>query len=107
MKLGDHLLFANDLEVLYDAFNDLLSARDEMELDNPQRVARIVYKFERFVSIHEVRTGDLVTLKDKVEDARTEYRILKQKYIDSQDVVARQKQLIDKILNQKMDDVNN
>ena len=43
MTASDTLLYAADLELLYDAFNDLLEAERE-ELSNPERVARIVYK---------------------------------------------------------------
>lgn len=102
-RLAEQLLYANDLEVLYDAMNSLLDARDELELDNPVRVAQIIYKFERFVEIHKVRTGDLVTLTEKVEQARTEYRSLQLKYQGMKERYDKTKEVLDKVLKTKMD----
>ena len=50
--LSDRLMYAADLELLYDALNLLTEAYNEGELDNPQRAVLIVQKFERFASIH-------------------------------------------------------
>lgn len=102
-KIAEQLLYANDLDVLYDAMNSLLEARDELELDNPVRVAQILYKFERFVEIHKVRTGDLTTLSEKVEQARTEYRSLQLKYQGMKQRYETTKELLDKVLKTKMD----
>jgi hypothetical protein len=102
MNLSDQLLYANDLEVLYDALNELLTAHDEGELGNPVRAARIVYKFERFVDIHKVRTSDLVTLKEKVEKARTEYRSLTIKYNGLKEELKQNKQLLESVINSKL-----
>lgn len=101
MTASDTLLYAADLELLYDAFNDLLEAERE-ELSNPERVARIVYKFERFVSIHEVRTGDIITLKDRLEKAGNEYRALKLRYDGMTDRYNQSKELLNKVLNDKV-----
>jgi hypothetical protein len=101
-KLAQQLLYANDLEVLYDAMNALLDARDELELDNPIRVAQIIYKFERFVEIHKVRTGDLTTLTEKVQQARTEYRSLQLKYQGMEDKYKNTKKLLDNVLKSKL-----
>lgn len=101
MTASDTLLYSADLELLYDAFNDLLEAERE-ELSNPERVARIVYKFERFVAIHEVRTGDLITLKSKVEKARTEYRALNLRYDGMKEKYNQTKELLNKVLNEKL-----
>ncbi len=103
MDLGDRLMYAADYELLYDAMNDLIVASQNLELDDPKRVARILYKFERFVSIHEVRTGDLVTLKQKVEKARTEYRSLKLKYEGMKDRYEETRKVLNTVLNEKMD----
>lgn len=98
-KLSDQLIYANDLSRLYDALNELLDARDEGELSNPERVARIVYKFENFADTHKVRTNDLITLGEKIEKARSEYRILNQKYKQAVEQVETTKQLINRIMN--------
>ena len=98
-KLSDQLIYANDLSRLYDALNELLDARDEGELSNPEMVARIVYKFENFADTHKVRTNDLITLGEKIEKARSEYRILHQKYKQAVDQVKTTKQLINRIMN--------
>lgn len=103
MELGDRLIYSADYELLYDAMNDLIEAHQKLELDDPYRVVRIVHKFERFVSIHEVRTGDLVTLKEKVEKARTEYRALKLKYDGMKERYEDTRELLNKVLNEKMD----
>lgn len=102
MELGDRLIYSADYELLYDAMNDLIEAHQKLELDDPHRVVRIVHKFERFVSIHEVRTGDLVTLKEKVEKARTEYRALKLKYEGMKERYEETRKLLNKVLNEKM-----
>ena len=102
MDLADQLLYANDLEVLYDALNELLTAHDEGMLSDPNRAARIVYKFERFVDIHKVRTSDLVTFKEKVEKARTEYRSLKLKYEGVKKELELQQELLQKVIDSKL-----
>jgi uncharacterized protein YerC len=105
-KLADQLLYADDLKRLYDILNDLLDAQDKGELSNPRRVARIVHKLETFTDIHKVRTNDLITLKEKVEKARSEYRILNQKYRDAVESAKMSKQLLNKVLNDKMEGVD-
>lgn len=102
MNLADQILYANDLEVLYDALNELLTAHEEGELSDPNRAARIVYKFERFVDIHKVRTSDLVTLKEKVEKARTEYRSLNLKYNGLKEELDANKKLLQSVINSKL-----
>lgn len=101
-NLSDTLLYAADLDVLYNAMNELLSAHSEGELDDPIRVARIVNKFERFVSIHEVRTNDLITLKEKVEKARTEYRSLKLKYDGLKERIEQKDKLLQQVIDSKL-----
>ena len=105
-KLADQLLYADDLSRVYDVINDVLDAQESGELSNPKRVARIVYKLETFCDIHKVRTNDLITLKEKVEKARSEYRILNQKYRDAVDTASNTKQLLNKVLNDKMEGVS-
>ena len=102
MDITDQLIYSNDYALLYSAMNDLIEAQQNLELDDPSRVARIVHKFERFVSIHEVRTQDLVTLKEKVETARTEYRSLKLKYDGMKDRYESTKELLNTCLNERI-----
>lgn len=104
MKLADQLLYADDLNRLYDLLNDVLDAQEKNELSNPERVARIVYKIESFTDIHKVRTTDLITLKEKVEKARTEYRLLNQKYRDAVDSRNKSKELLNKVLASKLNE---
>lgn len=106
MKIADQLIYSDDLSRMYDALRDLLEAQSSGELSNPERVARIVYKFETFCDIHKVRTNDLITLKEKVEKARSEYRILSQKYRDAEEIATKTKQLLNQVLNEKMDGVS-
>jgi len=101
-NLSDALLYANDLDVLYDALNELLTAHSEGELDDPIRAARIVQKFERFVSIHEVRTNDLVTHKEKKEKARTEYRSLKLRYDGLKERLEQKDKLLKQVIDSKL-----
>jgi hypothetical protein len=85
MKIAEQLLYADDLSRVYDMINDVL---------------------ETFCDIHKVRTNDLITLKEKVEKARSEYRILNQKYRDAVDTAKNTKQLLNKVLNDKMEGVS-
>lgn len=101
-KISEQLIYSNDLSRLYDALNDLLSAQNDDELGNPERVARIVYKFESFVDTHKVRTNDLITLGEKVEKARSEYRILSQKYREATDQVKTTRELLNKVLRESV-----
>jgi|11BtaG_2_1085332.scaffolds.fasta_scaffold00968_10 DNA-binding protein H-NS len=100
--LSDRLMYAADLELLYDALNLLTEAYNEGELDNPQRAVRIVQKFERFASIHEVRTNDLITLKEKVEKARTEYRSLKLRYDGLEQRFKQKDTLLQQVIDSKL-----
>ena len=102
-EITNRLMYSADFKLLYDAMNDLIEAQQNLELDDPSRVARIVYKFERFVSIHEVRTNDLITLQEKVEKARTEYRSLKLKYEGTQEMYKESKELLNKVLTTTFD----
>ena len=104
MKIAEQLLYADDLARLHDILNDLLDAQKEGELSNPKRVARIVYKIESFTDIHKVRTTDLITLKEKVEKARTEYRLLNQKYRDAVESKNKMKELLNKVLESKLNE---
>lgn len=100
--LSDRLMYAADLELLYDALNLLTEAYNEGELDNPQRAVQIVQKFERFASIHEVRTNDLITLKEKVEKARTEYRSLKLRYDGLEQRFKQKDTLLQQVIDSKL-----
>ena len=102
IDLSDRLLYAADLDVLYDALNELTTAHAEGELGNPARAARIIQKFERFATIHEVRTNDLITLKEKVEKARTEYRSLKLRYDGLEQRFKQKDTLLQQVIDSKL-----
>lgn len=102
IDLSDRLLYAADLDVLYDALNELTTAHAEGELGNPMRAARIIQKFERFATIHEVRTNDLITLKEKVEKARTEYRSLKLRYDGLKERLDQKDKLLQQVIDSKL-----
>jgi DNA-binding protein H-NS len=102
IDLSDRLLYAADLDVLYDALNELTTAHAEGELGNPARAARIIQKFERFATIHEVRTNDLITLKEKVEKARTEYRSLKLRYEGLKERLDQKNKLLQQVIDSKL-----
>ncbi len=103
MRTADELIYSDDLALLYDAMNSLIEAQENGDLSDPTRAARIVYKFERFVSIHEVRTNDLKNLKEKVEKARIEYRNLQQRYKEANEGRKQAKELLNKVLTEKID----
>mgnify|MGYP005990309673 CR=1 FL=1 len=104
MKIAEQLLYADDLGRLYDIMNDLLDGQKSGELSNPKRVARIVYKIESFTDIHKVRTSDLITLKEKVEKARSEYRMLNLKYHEAVESKNKSKELLNKVLESNLNE---
>jgi len=104
MNINDHIILQSDMGRLWEALGDLSDFASKVDnAEEKEALLRIIFKFEKFSDIHRVRTYDLITYREKIEKARVEYRSLKLKYDGLTELVDSQKQVINKIMNEKMD----
>lgn len=99
MKIADDLLMSADLKVLYWVLGEIANKAKE---DND--LVKVLLQLEQFVEIHKVRTNDMVTYRDKIEIAREEYRSLSQKYKGMQELLKQNRELLSKVMNEKMNE---
>ena len=101
MKIEDDILIQADLKVLYWVLDKVAEkVKEDKEF--------IQVLLEQFVEIHKTRTKDMVTQRDTIKKARNEYRGLKLKYDGAKEHLAETRELLNKIMNDRLDnDVNN
>ena len=103
MKIEDDLLIQADLKVLYWVLD-----RVAEKVKEDKDFINVLLKLEQFVEIHKTRTNDMVTYRDTIKKARNEYRGLKLKYDGAKEHLAETREILNKIMNEKIDnDVNN
>jgi len=102
MNIKDDLLISADLTNLYWVLGELAEKAKE---DND--LIKVLLHLEQFVETHKTRTRDMVTYRDTIEKAREEYRSLALKYKGSSELLESTKDILRKVMNEKMDeDVN-
>lgn len=103
MSIEDDLLIQADLSTLYWVLGEVANKAKE---DN--EFIKVLLELEQFVEIHKTRTRDMVTYRDTIEKAREKYRSLSQKYKGTQELLSTTRDMLTKVMNEKMDeDVNN
>ena len=103
MKIEDDILIQADLKVLYWVLDKVAE-----KVKEDKEFIQVLLQLEQFVEIHKTRTNDMVTYRDTIERARSEYRSLKLKYDGAKEHLAETRELLNKIMNDKLDnDVNN
>jgi len=98
MKIADDLLLNADLKVLYWVLGEIANKAKE---DND--MIKVLLQLEQFVEIHKTRTNDMVTYRDTIERARSEYRSLKLKYDGTSDALKQTRAVLNKVMNEKID----
>lgn len=107
MDINDQIILQSDLGKLWEALGDLSDYAQKVDnAEEREKLLRIIFKFEKFSDIHRVRTYDLITYREKIEKARVEYRSLKLRYDGLKELTESQKNVINRIMNEKMDNVN-
>lgn len=99
MKIADDLLLNADLQVLYWVLGEVSKKVKE---DND--FVKVLLQLEQFVEIHKTRTNDMVTYRDTIERARSEYRSLSLKYTGTAELLKETQGLLRKVMNEKMND---
>ena len=103
MKIEDDILIQADLKVLYWVLDKVAE-----KVKEDKEFVQVLLQLEQFVEIHKTRTKDMVTYRDTIKKARNEYRGLKLKYDGVKEHLAETRELLNKIMNDKLDnDVNN
>lgn len=103
MKIEDDILIQADLKVLYWVLDKVAE-----KVKEDKEFVQVLLQLEQFVEIHKTRTKDMVTYRDTIKKARNEYRGLKLKYDGAKEHLAETRELLNKIMNDKLDnDVNN
>ena len=99
MKVADDLLQSADLKVLYWVLGEVANKAKEDD-----DFIKVLLQLEQFVEIHKTRTNDMVTYRDTIEKARNEYRSLKLRYDGLSEQLAQTRELLHKVMNEKMQD---
>jgi len=103
MNIADDLLLKADLDILYWVLGEVA---EKVKEDND--FIKVLLQLEQFVEIHKTRTNDMVTYRDTIERARSEYRSLKLKYDGTQEMLKQTRSMLHKVMNDKLDeDVDN
>ena len=103
MKIEDDILIQADLKVLYWVLDKVAE-----KVKEDKEFVQVLLQLEQFVEIHKTRTKDMVTYRDTIKKARNEYRGLKLKYDGAKEHLAETRELLNKIMSDKLDnDVNN
>ena len=103
MKIEDDILIQADLKVLYWVLDKVAE-----KVKEAKEFIQVLLQLEQCVEIHKTRTKDMVTYRDTIKKARNEYRGLKLKYDGAKEHLAETRELLNKIMNDKLDnDVNN
>lgn len=79
MPIGMNSMYRTPEELIYAADTDvllhILSELTKQFSTNPTKEqVKLLLELDKFVGIHRTRTHEVVTLKDKIEVARDEYR---------------------------------
>lgn len=98
MNIADDLLISADLKVLYWVLGEIA---DKAKEDND--FIKVLLQLEQFVETHKTRTRDMVTYRDTIEKARSEYRGLKLKYDGVSEQLKQTRELLHKVMNEKLD----
>jgi len=103
MNKADDLLISADLKTLYWVLGEVAEkAKEDSDF------IKVLLQLEQFVETHKTRTRDMVTYRDTIEKARSEYRGLKLKYDGVSEQLKQTRELLHKVMNEKIDeDVNN
>lgn len=103
MKTTDDLLLHADLQVLWGLQSILADYGKDKE---DTELIRILLELEKFVEIHKTRTRDMVTYRDTIDRAREEYRSLNQKYRGTQELLDNTREMLHKVMNEKLDSLD-
>jgi len=99
-KTADDLIIKADLSLLYSILGEFVEISRLFE--DSKDMVKLLQKLDRFVSIHETRCNDFLLLKDKVEDARTEYQSLSYKYKGTKEALEQLREAHNQLLNSKL-----
>lgn len=100
MRQADSLIVKADLNLLYGILSEFVEIAKLFE-DSKEMVS-LLQKLDRFVSIHETRCNDLLTLKEKVDTARAEYQSLSHKYKGTEEALQLLRNAHNELLNSKL-----
>ena len=81
---GDELIIQADLDLLYSILDEFIEISKLFE--DSKEMAQLTFKLNRFCDLHKIRCHDLITLKKKVDEARSAYQSLKLKYDGQKDL---------------------
>lgn len=98
MKIADDLLLNADLQVLYWVLGEVSKKVKE---DN--EFIKVLLQLEQFVEIHKTRTNDMVTYRDTIERARSEYRSLKLKYDGTSEALKHTRDMLNRVMNERIE----
>lgn len=100
MRQSDSIIIKADLSLLYSILGEFVEISRLFE--DSKDMVKLLQKLDRFVSIHETRCNDFLLLKDKVEDARTEYQSLAYKYKGTKEALEQLREAHNQLLNSKL-----
>lgn len=73
----EELLYRNDVTLLFGIMHKLTSFHDQLPQESRDEYLRYMLKLEDFVGIHNTRTADLINTMDRLNTARTEFRLMR------------------------------
>lgn len=97
---ADELIIQADLSLLYDILDEFVEVSRAFE--DSKEMLTLIMKLNRFCDIHKIRCHDLLTLKKKVDEARTSYQALQLKYKGQKSLADNYKSLYEKFLNENI-----
>lgn len=100
MRQADSLIIKADLQVLYGILSEFVEIAKLFE--DSKEMLNLLRALDKFVGIHETRCNDLLLLKDKVDDARTEYLKLKGRHDFYKEQMENFKKLYNELLDSKL-----
>lgn len=100
MQQADSLIIKADLNLLYSILSEFVEISKLFE--DSKEMLNLLRSLDRFVAIHETRCNDLLVLKDKVDDARTEYIKIKNKHDFYKGQFEEMKKLYNELLESKL-----
>jgi len=100
MRQADSLIIKADLQVLYGVLSEFVEIAKLFE--DSKEMLNLLRSLDKFVAIHETRCNDLLLLKDKVDDARTEYIKIKNKHDFYKEQMEYFKKLYNELLDSKL-----
>ena len=103
-KIELELLFGVDVEVLLYLLQEFPQYCKHLPEDKHKDYIRIILELDKFVAIHRTRTTDLLTITDKIETARMQYGILRERNKNLEAKVKELEDLNSKIMDEYFED---